>query len=344
MMVIRPIAHQDLSTLVDLAIGAGVGVTTLPNNPPLLEQRIFDSVRSFRCSQPKERGNYVFALEDTETGKVVGVSAIEAYVGLDQVWYNYRICKVVHASKEIGVHTTNEMLSIANDLTGVSELCTLFLETEARKANNGRMLSKCRLLFLAEFKDLFDEKIIAEMRGVSDEQGISPFWESLGKKFFQMDFSYADYQVGLGNKAMVAELMPKYPIYLFFLSPEARAAIGHPHQNTRPALEMLKKEGFHFNNYIDIFDGGPVIESFVEDIRGVRESKLVAVVIDDSYEAKVGARDDYMASNRELENFRVILIASEQVKEDHIILSNEQAAALNVDGQSELRIVPLRYD
>ena len=179
---------------------------------------------------------------------------------------------------------------------------------------------------------------------MSDENGISPFWESLGKKFFQMDFSVADYQVGLGNKEMVAELMPKYPIYLFSLSPEARAAIAHTHENTRPALEMLKKEGFHFNGYVDIFDGGPVMETFVEDIGGVRESRLLPCRIDDACEPVIGERSDYVVSNRQMERFRALLVSKEQVRHDHVVLSSEQAQALLIDDQAELRLIPLRYE
>ncbi len=343
MMVIRPISDGDLSALVGFAKGSGVGVTTLPDNPELLEQKIFNSVRSFRRSQPKDRCNYVFAMEDTERSAVVGVSAIDANVGREEVWYNYRICKVVHASREIGVHTSNKMLYMTNDLTGVSELCTLFLDERARHGNNGRLLSKCRMLFLAEFREYFSEKIIAEMRGVSDQNGISPFWESLGKRFFQMDFSYADYQVGSGNKELVAELMPKYPIYLFFLSPEAREAIGQTHEYTRPALAMLQKEGFHFNGYVDIFDAGPVMESFVEDIRAVRESRIVSYHIDDAYEPSLGERTDFVASNRSMEHFRAVLLSESQVASGHVRLSSKQADALRLEPVSDLRIIPLRY-
>jgi len=343
MMVIRPIESRDLNDLVGLAEGAGVGVTTLPANPELLESRIVKSIRSFQCSQPKDHGNYVFALEDTTQSKVVGVSAIDANIGRDEVWYNYRISKVVHASNEIGVHTTNQMLELSNDLTGVSELCTLFLEATARTGNNGRLLSKCRMLFLAEFQDYFDEKIIAEMRGYSDQDGISPFWESLGKKFFQMDFSSADYQVGVGNKNLVAELMPRYPIYLFFLSPEAKAVIAKTHDNTRPALEMLKKEGFHFNGYIDIFDAGPVVECFVEEIRAVRESKVKPAIFDSSAVRVDDQRSDYVVSNQSLESFRAILVGEEQIGTEGVRLNQEQLAALSIESGHTVRYVPLRY-
>lgn len=343
MMLIRPIEERDADTLVDLAKHSGVGVTSLPANAELLAQRIDTSVRSFRRSQPKERGNYVFVLEDTDLGKVVGISAIEANVGLENVFYSYRLTKVVHASKEIGVHITNDMLSMSNDLTGVSELCTLFLEEGARKGNNGRLLSKSRMLFLAENRTLFDSKIIAEMRGVSDASGRSPFWESLGKKFFQMDFSYADYQVGVGNKELIAELMPKYPIYMFLLSSEARSVVGKTHEFTRPALEMLKTEGFHFNGYVDIFDAGPVVECFVEEIRAVRASKLCSYRIDDTIELKGDQRSDYVASNQGFERFRAILIGAQQVRGEELVLNSEQAQALGLNADSQVRVVPLRY-
>ncbi|MDX1453503.1 MAG: arginine N-succinyltransferase, partial [Oleiphilaceae bacterium] len=254
MMLIRPIRGSDLEALYLLAKHAGVGVTTLPANAELLADRIELSEKSFAGHVPRKRANYMFALEDTATGKVVGVSAVEAYVGADDVWYNFRLSKCVNASKEIGVHTTNETLYLTNDLTGCSEVCSLFLDADYRHGLNGRLLSKCRFLFMREYPDLFSDKVIAEMRGYSDAQGRSPFWESLGRKFFQMDFSQADYLSGLGNKSFVAELMPKYPIYLAFLSEEAQHVVGEVHENTRPALQMLKSEGFNFNGFVDIFD------------------------------------------------------------------------------------------
>ena len=70
------------------------------------------------------------------------------------------------------------------------------------------------MLFIAEFPELFGNKIIAEMRGMSDDAGRSPFWESLGRHFFKMEFSQADYLTGVGNKAFIAELMPKFPVWL----------------------------------------------------------------------------------------------------------------------------------
>ena len=69
---------------------------------------------------------------------------------------------------------------------------------------------------MAAFRDRFNEKVVAEMRGVIDDKGYSPFWESPGERFFSMEFSRADYLCGTGQKAFIAELMPKHPIYTHF--------------------------------------------------------------------------------------------------------------------------------
>lgn len=111
------------------------------------------------------------------------------------------------------------------------------------------------------------------MRGVFDENNTSPFWESLGKHFFPMDFSEADRLTGLGQKSFIGELMPKFPIYTTFMAEEARACIGQVHRHTRPALEMLKKEGLRWEGYIDIFDGGPTVEAYIDDVRAIRNSR-----------------------------------------------------------------------
>ncbi len=343
MMIIRPICSSDLDALYQLAKGAGVGVTTLPANAELLAERITLSEKSFKRRLPRERANYMFALEDTEAGRIVGVSAIEAYVGADDVWYNYRLSKSVNASKEIGVHTTNETLYLTNDLTGCSEVCSLFLDADYRHSQNGRLLSKCRFLFMREYPDLFSEKVIAEMRGYSDAQGRSPFWEALGRKFFGMDFSQADYLSGLGNKSFVAELMPKYPIYLAFLNEDAQRVVGEVHENTRPALEMLKGEGFNFNGFVDIFDAGPIVECFVRNVRAVRESTLRHALVSQKTPPVHDDSRFYLVTNCGLENFRAILVTAEAVEYDTVAISPEAAQNLDVKMGDALRIIPLRY-
>ncbi len=69
--------------------------------------------------------------------------------------------------------------------------------------------------------------------------------------------------------------MPKHPLYIDFLSPEAQAVIGKVHPQTAPARTVLEKEGFRYLNYIDIFDGGPTLECDIDRVRAIRKSRLV---------------------------------------------------------------------
>ena len=342
-MLIRPINESDLNSLYDLAKSAGIGVTTLPVNRDLLAQRIQESVNSFEKKISPQDAYYFFALEDTDNDKIVGVSGVKARVGLDEVWYNYRVSNTVNASKELGLHVQTPTLYLSNDMTNYTEICTLFLHPEYRKNFNGQLLSKSRFLFLAEFRDKFSEKVFAEMRGYADEEGNSPFWEDLGRKFFNIQFKEADYLTGVGNKSFIAELMPKYPIYVPFFSKQAQEAIGQVHPQTKPAIAMLEREGFRYNNMIDIFDAGPLVEAPLVAIRAVRKSVKRKVVCSENIGQLTDIDDrPFMVSNRKFKKYRVALVASNQVTTDGVILSKKLMDKLGVKEGDSVRAVRLR--
>lgn len=187
-MIVRPVTSADLPALIELARSTGTGLTTLPANEQRLQHRVSWAEKAFRGEAERGDADYLFVLED-DAGKVVGISAIAGAVGLREPWYNYRVGLTVSASQELNIHREIPTLFLANDLTGNSELCSLFLHADHRSGLNGKLLSRARFLFIAEFRHLFGDKLIAEMRGMSDEEGRSPFWESLGRHFFKMEFS-----------------------------------------------------------------------------------------------------------------------------------------------------------
>ena len=176
MMILRPIQQNDYAALLKIAHESGHGFTSLPLNEELLQKKIDHSVSSFakQTSQPGDEG-YLFVLEDTETGEVVGTSAIEAAVGLDDAFYHYHLSKVIHSSRTLDVYKAVDILTLCNDYTGATELCTLFLKDGYRKNCNGKLLSKARFMFIKQHEQRFAQTVIAEMRGVSDENGSSPF-------------------------------------------------------------------------------------------------------------------------------------------------------------------------
>ena len=279
----------------------------------------------------------MFVLEDSETGEVVGTSAIEAAVGLDDAFYHYHLSKVIHSSRTLDVYKAVDILTLCNDYTGATELCTLFLKDGYRKNCNGKLLSKARFMFIKQHQARFAETVIAEMRGVSDENGNSPFWKWLEEHFFSMDFPTADYLTGIGQKVFIAELMPKYPIYVNLLSKDAQAVIGQVHNNTRPAIELLKSEGFTFNGYVDIFDAGPTVEAKVDNIATVRNSHDFIVEIGEQTGDTM-----VLLANDKLENFRATVASmSFDERAKTVVLSRQVADALQLQTGDTVSATPV---
>ncbi|MDW6005219.1 arginine N-succinyltransferase [Vibrio mangrovi] len=337
MMVIRPVARSDRNAITELATKTGVGFTSLQDDESQLNDRIERMLRTWDQQAPLSEQGYLFVLEDSDSGKVVGICGIEAAIGLSEPWYNYRVGTLVHASKELDVYTQMPTLFLSNDHTGYSELCTLFLDPQYRHGKNGHLLSKSRLLFIATFQERFADKLIAEMRGVSDEHGHSPFWENLGRHFFAIDFAHADYLTGVGQKSFIAELMPKHPLYVDFLSDEARAVIAQVHPNTIPARKILESEGMRYEGYVDIFDAGPTLEAYVNDLRVVRKSQTRTVEITS---AEPTGEIHCLIGNESFAGYRAIT-GTPEITESHILLTREQAQALHVTSGDTVRLAPL---
>jgi arginine N-succinyltransferase len=342
MFFVRPIARDDLPAVFTLSERSGAGLTTLPANRERLSARIDRSLASFAGSADRGDACYVFALVDSADGRVVGISAIEAAVGLNEPWYNYHVGTLVHASRALGVYTVAPTLFLANDHTGHSELCSLFLDQAYRVGKNGPLLSKSRLLFIAEFAHLFAAKVIAELRGKLDDGGLSPFWEGLGRHFFAMEYSTADYLTGIGQKAFIAELMPKHPVYVNLLPAAARDAIGAVHVDTAPARAMLEQEGFRYEGYVDIFDAGPTLECFRDTIDAVRRSQTLPVTLGEEDPVPDSLSDDilWLVANRRFADFRA-LVAAAPARVDRFPLRPYVAAALGVGEGDSVRAVPL---
>ena len=340
MMLIRPATHDDLNALLSLAKKTGPGLTTLPENLDLLEEKIDLSVESFNANVSQAALEYyLFLLEDTDTGEIVGCSALAATVGLNEAFYTYHLGTVVHTSPELNVHNVINTLYLGNDYTGTTEICTLFLDPDYRKNGNGQLLSRCRFLFMAMNSNRFAPKVMAEMRGFSDENGNSPFWDAVGSHFFSMDFLDADALSGEGKNQFIAELMPKYPIYLPLLPKSARDVIGVTHPDTKPALKMLESEGFEYRGYVDIFDAGPSVEVQTDKIRAIKKSHSCSVKIVSDYDFNQLDTKQYMLGTDQILNFRSCYGNAYHEHQD-VFLNQDLATQLKVSSGDVLRIYP----
>lgn len=337
MRIIRPIALQDLDALLQMAKTAGAGFTSLPPERDTLRRKIERSLASFAetVEQPGHQ-RYMFVVEETDSGEIGGCCAVEAACGLDEPFYNYRVGQTVHASRELDVYNRVPTLYLSNDLTGTSVLCSLYLTPEFRAGGIGHLLSKSRFLFIAAHRARFADKLIAEMRGVSDENGRSPFWEGLGRHFFSIEYDDAEHIVGQGNKACIAELMPRHPIYTVLLPQEAQAVMGQVHASTAPALRLLEQEGFRYQGYIDIFDGGPSVEAPVDAVQSIARSQRLTLRVS----ASATSGMPHLIANERLGDFRCAL-ADLAPAADAVEVSAELAHCLGLRDGERARVVAL---
>lgn len=332
MLILRPVTMKDHADLLALASEAGSGMTSLPADARVLEQKIARAVTSF-SGDPEWAGDeaFLFVLEDTETGKPVGTCGMVAHVGLKSPFYSYKLSTIVQASKEAGIYSRQRVLHMVNDYTGVTEIGSLFLSEKYRRDGIGKFLSRARFVMMAEFPDLFANRVIAEIRGVQIG-GESPFYKHLGEHFFQMPFQQADFINATLGSQFISDLMPKYPIYVNLLHPDAQAAIGKPFEASEIAMNLLEKEGFIFQGYIDLFDAGPTMQIERRNIVTLRSSKKLSI-------AAIGevAQAPHMISNSSLMDFRMVM-ANVLETEKGVVIDPSTAEALKLRVGDPVRI------
>ena len=272
MIIVRAATLDDADELWKLINQATFGMTTLQVTREQLNERIECSHFAFtRKTERPGSDIYVFVMEDLAKHQLVGTSCIFSKTGGYEPFYSYR--RVVETAKceLLGMSRQIESLQLQKIHDGPTEIGSLFLDPAYRGRGRGRLLSLARFIFIARHPRRFATEVIAEMRGVVNDDGTCPFWEAIGRHFFDMEFPQAD-SLSTIDKRFIEDLMPKHPIYVCLLSSESRAVIGEVHRDTKPALAMLCDEGFRIVEMIDIFDGGPVVSCMRDEISAVRRT------------------------------------------------------------------------
>jgi len=274
----RAATGADLPALYEMAKLTGGGFTNLPPDKPSLIAKLERSDAAFsRADDTLADDLFVLVLEDVATGQVRGTCQIFSQIGMRVPFYSYRIGTLTQHSKELGRTFRADMLTLSTDLEGSSEVGGLFLHPRERAGGLGMLIARSRYLFIKQHRARFADRTIAELRGLIDESGGSPFWDGVAGRFFGMNFQDADEFNAINGHQFIADLMPKHPVYIAMLPEAARAAIGLPHPSGRAAMRMLENEGFSADGYIDIFDGGPTMCTATNRIRSIADARVVAI-------------------------------------------------------------------
>jgi arginine N-succinyltransferase len=323
---VRPATAEDFRAVYQMAKLTGGGFTNLPPERQTLIAKLDRSEKSFSRKEDSQTGDlYMFVLEDPKKGKIRGTCQVFGQVGVIQPFYSYHISTLTQTSPELGKTFRNQRLSLTTDLEGSSEVGGLFLHPEMRASGLGGLLARSRYLFMKQHRGRFGDRVLAELRGVMDEAGHAPFWDALAGKFFGMSFPEADEFNAVHGTKFIADLMPRSPIYVALLTDEARAVIGQPHPSGRAALRMLEAEGFSYDRYIDIFDGGPTVTARIDDIRTVREATADKIA-----EIGEGGTTKVLAATGRLKDFRACCASISKLSKQGIRIDPEAAELLEV--------------
>lgn len=338
MLVMRPAQVADLQQVQRLAADSPVGVTSLPDDAERLREKILASEASFAAEVSfNGEESYFFVLEDTDTGRLVGCSAIVASAGFSEPFYSFRNETFVHASRELKIHNKIHVLSLCHDLTGNSLLTSFYVERDLVNTPIAELNSRGRLLFMASHPERFADAVVVEIVGYSDEQGQSPFWNAIGRNFFDLDYTEAEKLSGLKSRTFLAELMPHYPIYVPLLPDDAQEAMGQVHPRAQITFDILMRDGFESDNYVDIFDGGPALHARTSGIRSIAQSRQVPVRIGEGGKGSRG----YLITNGQLQDFRAVVAELDWVPGKPVTLNQETAEALGIGEGASVRLVAI---
>jgi arginine N-succinyltransferase len=299
MLFVRAATLDDLDAIAQMARAAQPVLHSLPQDRELLHARIAASDASFRAdvSAPGEE-SYLFVLEESDTGRLVGTSSIMAAAGYPEPFYVFRNDALIHASRELQVNRKIHALTMSHELTGMTRLAGFYIDPSL-PGDAAHLISRARMMFVAMHRRRFAREVFSLLLGVLDEAGLSPFWEAVGRKFFGRDFREIEVASGGRSRTFIAEVMPAYPLYVPLLPACAQRVLGEPDPGALLAYGIHLEEGLEPDRYVDIFDAGPVLTTHVDRTASVagNETRIVDAARDDAAHARDAQSVAYLVAS-----------------------------------------------
>lgn len=288
---------------------------------------------------------YLFVLEDSETGRLLGTASIVAAAGYSEPFYAFRNDALIHASRELHVNRKIHALTMSHELTGKSRLAGFYVDPALRGDAAARLVSRARMMYIAAHRRCFTPEVFSLLLGVTDENGASPFWEAVGRKFFRRDFADIEVESGGRSRTFIAEVMPVYPVYVPLLPEAAQRVLGEPNQHGLLAYDIHLEEGFEPDRYVDIFDAGPVLTAQIDRIACVSHNSVCTVRnAGHAGGAAQAASVTHLVATGEGDAFRCVLADLPDPAKGNAIdapLDATARAALGVVDGDTVRCVPL---
>jgi arginine N-succinyltransferase len=278
MFIIRQANTEDHASLLKLMRMLHPGEASV--DPDEVARQINDSRESFAGRVgDRRRRRFVFVLEDTDTGGVVGASAVDACVcGPGEPRAFLRLRRREHYSDDLQSGQVHVTLQLQVDETPASELRGLVLAPPYRGHRDklGSLLSLVRFHFIGLHRAWFEDAILAKLTPPPLPNHRDCLWEHLGRRFVNLRWSEAR-RFSAQSREFITALFPTQEVYASLLSPEARNVLGKVGPEAAAAQAMLKGIGFVSHGQVDPLDGGPILEARLDDVPLVREGRTVTL-------------------------------------------------------------------
>lgn len=181
----------------------------------------------------------------------------------------YHVGCVVHAAPDLGLFHQQPTLLLGHDLTGAAELADTAHDGQLEEPalqQAWQTLVESALGFIAAEPARYGTRLVAELPGVTDAAGQSPFWQGLGRHFYTGDPQAAQGEHGRAWVSHVAALMPRHPLLASLLPEAAQAAVGMAAESAEALQDVLLARGLRPAQHVRIDDGGPILEAAVSDL------------------------------------------------------------------------------
>jgi arginine N-succinyltransferase len=275
MFLIRSVRMKDYRDLLKLA--RELNTVNLPHQPADIKKMIQRSIESFagKLKDDKAHAQYLFVLEDTEKGRVVGTSRSSP------PWKPRKpfIFQVMHekvSSKTLSLQFLRKFYRFKSDTRGYTEIGGLVINPSYRSHPEklGKQLSYVRFLFMAAHPGFFKKKVIAELLPPLHREIGSTLYNFYGYRLTRLPYRKADL-LSYKNKEFILRLFPKNDLYFDILPPEVQKDIEKTGHGSTVARRLLSQVGFRYANQIDPFDGGPYDVARLKEIIVVRQTQPI---------------------------------------------------------------------
>jgi arginine N-succinyltransferase len=344
--LIRDGQRSDLPGLRKLA--SVLNTVNLPDDERELSSILEKSARSFdgRIRDPFDR-EYLFVMEESRSGKVMGSSLIIAQHGTrDAPHIFFDVYEKEHYSHSVDRHFRHRVLSIGYNFDGPTEIGGLVVDPQFRgQGKPGKQLSYVRFLYIAMHRARFRDRILVELLPRLEEDGRSPLWEALGRKFTGLSYQDAD-RLSRQNKEFIQQLFPPGEIYATLFSQKIQEAIGEVGPESVGAKNMLAKIGFRYDERIDPFDGGPHYSApseLIEPIRRFRRARLAAKRLPEGVEPAPPDVEERLVAVERLQGrnrFRAVRALC-AFHDAEVEIPEDAAEALGIGDGDRLHTIPL---